>query len=581
MSVHASAVVAQIEDTQQSAAGSVNSSDVVDHLRSLAVKFLSQRLQTFQDEAEGFLFDLAGATEDEDLHSLYLDTISRLRNKREMLKREATERFVRLIKNPESRTSSFSTTAEKIDKLLLEGDDDLEATLAVKNLITQACERHAQPLESIEDILLQICENNVPNPLSPTLFCIAWKESVDLLKARLDTNVIIYKLFSKFVLSHLNTVYDRALSELSMQGISPRSRRSPSTVAPPKTNSSARPSPVAPPAAKKKEIDPGALTREMVIKRVLDILKTDGSRNTDEHRDRSVVDALTLLQGYVDVLQPPEGNEHPGRDATDMIHLFSRLAQIAHGDSFQKRERKVLEAVREIFNPILDNNTLAAKNRALAARLQIPAMKIAFLDASLVSSERHPLRVVLSKISTLNNAPSEYATVRNLVNRILAELAQDVDVLTEITGIAKPTPKTFEPVTPISSIPAQSLEKQIERQIKGRRLPDSIRTFVAGPWTEVLTKLSAEHGPTSENVKAALAVVDEISAVVQPHEHAAHHERVMDVIPRLVCKLQAQLALSSVDRSTKDQVLNQLIGIHAKSIHYKKTAGKTAPLKTR
>jgi hypothetical protein len=582
MSVHASAIVAQIDHTQRAAAGSVHHADQIEHLRSLAIKFLSQRLQSFHGEAEGLLFDLAAATQDEDLHSLYLDTISRLRNKRDLLQRETTERFLRMLKNPEARAMSFTTTAAKIDKLLLEGDDDLEGLLAIKNLITQACERHAERLEAIEDIHLQICDESVPNPLSPTLYCVAWKEAVDQLGAQLDTRVIIYKLFSKFVLNHLGTVYDRALSELSMQGISPRVRRlSKSEPAP----ASAPNRPVAAAAARKSELDPEALTRELVIKHSLETLKSESPRQGADSRDRAIVDALTLLQGYVDVLQPAETMTRPGREATDMVQLFSRLVQIAYGESVRKSDRETLDRVRGLFGPLLDDDRLDARVRALVARLQVPAMKTAFLDESFLANDDHPLRALLAGIGTLQSADddpsSDFTKARHCVARVLGELRQDVQVLDQIVAGGRSKPAASTVVLAATTTAADTLKGKLDRQVKGRRMPETIRTFIDTTWTDVLTALIERDGVNSDAVTAALATVGELVSVVQPHEHAAHHEKVLETIPRLLCSLQNGLAAVSFDRPLKDQVFNLLIGAHAKSIHFKKSNAKPGPLRTR
>jgi hypothetical protein len=582
MSVHASAVVAPIDQAQPAAGSSVNHADLIEHLRSLAVKFLSQRLQSFQEEAEGLLFDLAAATQDEDLHSLYLDTISRLRNKRDLIKREASERFIRLIKSPEARTISFTTTSAKIDNLLLDGDDDLESSLAVKNLISQACERHSDRLEAIEEIHLRICDKNLPNPLSPTLYCVAWKETVDLLKAQLDTKVIIYKLFSKFVLNHLGTVYDRALSELSMQGISPRVRRNPAAEPAPE-NVANRSGGAG--SQKASDLDPEALTRELVIKRSLEILKSESPRQSADSRERAILDALTLLQGYVDVLQPANSKTRPGREATDMIHLFSRLAQIAHGESFRKRDREILNAVRGMFDPMLDDDRLDPRVRALAARLQVPALKTAFLDASVLERADHPLRVLLSNIGAIAQADdrpnSDFSSARYAVTRVLSELRQDVCVLDQIVGARKPQAGSPTSVPRADPATADTPRGQIEKYVKGRRVPEIVRSFLDGAWTEVLTTLIETDGPTGESVRNALTAVDELVSVLQPHEHAAHHDKVMETIPRLLCKLQNGLATISFDRGLKDQVFNQLIGAHAKSIHFKKANIKPGPLKTK
>jgi len=188
--------------------------------KARAIEFLEQRLNYFQNNADDFLFELAGKTHDEDLNYLYLDIISRLRNKRDALKKVFFANFEKFYQDamlPQSAMGiAFTADSAAIDKLLLCGNDDLEAMIAIKNIAEKSQRQYADKLSALHAAIPPHQHQGLA-AVSPVLLCIAWKQAVDTLKLPVKAKFVVYKLFAKFVLDDLTTLYHGLLVEMGGQ----------------------------------------------------------------------------------------------------------------------------------------------------------------------------------------------------------------------------------------------------------------------------------------------------------------------------------------------------------------------------
>ena len=186
-------------------------------IKTRAAEFIEHRLNFFQNNVDDFLFELAGKTRDEDLNYLYLDTISRLRNKRDALKKFFVANFDQLCQDTTPCQSTMAalvtTDSAAIDKLLLSGNDDLEASIAMKNIVEQAQRRYAGELAALHAVI-PVSQHACLTAVSPVLLCVAWKQAVDTLKLSIKAKFVVYKLFSKFVLDDLATLYQGLLADV-------------------------------------------------------------------------------------------------------------------------------------------------------------------------------------------------------------------------------------------------------------------------------------------------------------------------------------------------------------------------------
>ena len=197
-------------------------------IKTRATEFIEQRLNYFENNVADFLFELAEKTRDEDLNYLYLDTVSRLRNKRDVLKKSFFANFETICQNPMTSQPApgmvFTADSAAIDKLLLNSNDDLEAVIAMKNIAEQAQRRYATELSALH-AATPAAQRQCLIAVSPMVLCIAWKQASDTLKLSVKAKFVVYKLFSKFVLEDLGTLYQSLLVKIN--GHSPAASSAP------------------------------------------------------------------------------------------------------------------------------------------------------------------------------------------------------------------------------------------------------------------------------------------------------------------------------------------------------------------
>jgi hypothetical protein len=544
----------------------------------MTMQFFADRLREFVAGADDFLFELAGKTKDEDLHYLYLDTISRLRNKREALTRTFSAAFTRLYRDcvASGRDDPAKTVVDPatIERLLLSGDDDVESAVAIKNLASRVEQRLARKIAAVGDCFAQTVHARA-NPLAPLNACIAWKEATDVIHAQIKSKYVIYKLFSKFVLSHLEQLYDHVIGVMSENGITPRTK-----------------APVVNTDAAVKQIDTTAsgefsadgFTREVVLKRVMEILKIGtATSNADAGKRRqAIIEALTVMQSYLDVLQSHAARQAGPNTSGDLVGLFGRLLTTACGENLRQEELDTIDLLRVMLDVTLDDKRIEARARELMSRLQLPLLKVAFLDRTFFDDSGHAGRRLLQVLAEIGLAGGSSADAaqqqriemaQRLVTRVVTELSDDVTVLEHIVDTSPLTQRGAAEVNRQVIDPrdaAKSVATQIAAKIRGRTLPESMRTFLHTIWIEVLLAIRDKKGSDSEEWTSALKAVDELATVAQKHDSPLHHDKVVEIVPGLLCKLQSGLALVSCDRQQRENLFNTLLKIHARSIQARK-----------
>ena len=110
-------------------------------------------------------------------------------------------------------------------------EQELEESIAIRNMIDKANELYADPLYCLSqrlDLLLasaDITEEN--NPFGPAVLCEAFRVAVNTLDTALTVKLLVLKLFDKFIIQHLDPVYETANSALVRGGVLPQLRGRP------------------------------------------------------------------------------------------------------------------------------------------------------------------------------------------------------------------------------------------------------------------------------------------------------------------------------------------------------------------
>src|SRR6185312_10485757 len=112
--------------------------------------------------------------------------------------------------------------------LSLVEDTELEESLAIASMVAKAENRLARALFAVNQRLSVIrggakIEDST-NPIAPAPLCQAFRQSMRELELNLETKLIVYKLFDRYVMTGLDALYDEVNMQLVQAGVLPQIR---------------------------------------------------------------------------------------------------------------------------------------------------------------------------------------------------------------------------------------------------------------------------------------------------------------------------------------------------------------------
>lgn len=252
-------------------------------------------------------------------------------------------------------------------------------------------------------------------------------------------------------------------------------------------------------------------------------------------------------------------------------------------------ERRIIELLTRLFDTLLSDSQLPAAFHAPVARLQVPAMRLALRDRELLESTQHPLWQLLDRIGLLGAArpnPSD--------PRALALLAHCGALADELTRLAVPDSIACRRVLDrlngftaeqlraqqsdaqrsVESLQfaerrdklEQTLTQRLADQLAPMKIPPLIRRFMTGTWAKVLAESMLRLGDQAEATRGYVKLVDELSWSLQLPDHPQSRQRLLALLPSLLQRLRAGMALVALPPSEQQSVLDELMTVHTEAL---------------
>ncbi len=564
-------------------------------LQDLQDQFVHRVTELFAamlDNTDDALFALADKAESNLVQSLYFDSMREVRLKRgEMEARfraDVLDGFRALRRQP-AGTAPAGGEREVADgsceELSLVEHDDLEESLAVDGMVGKARSRHAQALAQLrarlEHLLPGVGLDEGTNPVDPRRLCGAFRRAVQVLDLEVRAKLVVYKLFDKSVMEALGELYTRLNHLLINAGVlphiklkAPRARTSAGVYRP-------RDGDPGPPLAGVGE-DPcvyaagedgevfGALQTLLADRRgVTPDANPPGAATgvgaTAAYAPGDVLRALSLLQtGHR--LSLPEGEAHALGPVELRTALGGALAQLpggGFGKALGRVDEDIIDIVAMLFDFILGDGALPDRAKALLAQLQIPMVKVAFLDKSFFSSRRHPARQLLNElaqaVADADASEAVYRCAAEAVDRILQEFEDDVGVFAQVLeayrrDIAPEAVTALEPEPALESEPEpdpvdaarERARATLARCLEGRDPPAAVAALLRDAWMEVLTEIALDEQADPADWDGAVEVVERVLWSVEPKADYEARKRLIGAIPDLLRDLRRGLARISM-----------------------------------
>ena len=582
-------------------------------VREMTLKATANLVAELLDNVDDTLFDLAEKAESNASQTEYFDGMRETRKMRPRIERLFGERVIRgfadFAAGRQPKGSEAQRAFSASGELSLVDDRELEESLAVSSMVAKADGRLSSALVALNQRLSVLSggrsTTNTNNPLGPGALTEAFREALgELTEVNIRVRLIILKMFERYVLKALDTLYHDVNVRLVQAGVLPQLRH-PNVV---RRHASAGPAPRAAGGAVEAAAvggaadyltDPADDLHSELMQRLTSLLASrrqhvygdgglsaPGGSGLASLTPAELLGALTLLQGE----SRPLPAMPAATDTTAAIDMVQRLKdelmlQIQRLSGQAKAhvsgsDEDTIDLVGMLFEYILQDHTIPAPMQVLLARLQIPYLKVAILDRRMFAHATHPARKLLDQLADAAKGWSEesdrdhrlFGKVKNVVETLLQDFDDDIGVferqLAEFTQFAEQNRKRAELAESRATEAARGRERlqdarrraaqEILSRISGRNLPTLLRGVLTRPWANYLVLIVLRQGVESPEFRAAVHFVDDFVATIDPPRGDAERMQYKNALASIEKHLRAGLTTVAFQEPDIDRLLGEL-----------------------
>jgi hypothetical protein len=595
--------------------GSERVGELLDAVRAISGRRLQQWISNMFEHVDDALFDLAEKAENNAAQTHFFDGMREVRKRRPAVERGFLNAVNRELGNlSHAKDVAASANAGGPVELTLVADNELEESLAITSMIGKNEARLARDLFAVNQRLSVICGgrkiDDASNPTAPAMLSQAFRDAMRELNADMRVKLIIYKLFDRYLLSALETLYQEINAELIRAGVLPQLRHG--AVRNAGVGSAA---PAGSASATVTDVpmleDAGEIPDNLV--QTLHALfsarrMANGAAGGESHlrggaaslpSANELLGALSVLQSQIATtsLLPAGGVADAAALSHEVLQLKAQLlSQVGalrgeHASRVATIDEDTIDLVGMLFEFILEDRTLPAEMQVMLGRLQIPYLKAAILDRKLFAHRQHPARRLLDSMAEQAKGWSEesdrdrrlYDKIKSTVEQLLHDFDDDMGIferlladLQQFQELNKRRSEVAEQRVAESTRGREKLElarhraaREILERIGSQQLPPLVHGILARAWANHLVLTLLRQGDDSPEFKAALRFVDDFIASTRPAPDHDSRQLLRRMLPGIERALRHGLANVAFQAQDIERLLAQL---HA---FYRQQLGET------
>jgi hypothetical protein len=259
------------------------------------------------------------------------------------------------------------------------------------------------------------------------------------------------------------------------------------------------------------------------------------------------------------------------------------------GAASATREVRVSALLSRLFALIQADTLLPSALRAVLARLQVAAMRVAIQDGTMLDSVDHPVWRLMNRIASAGvsyPAPGDkrLAALLAFCDALAEEIsrAQVGDALPFRRAVARIDAFLAEQMqwqlraaedgvaalqrAERREVLEQLLSQRLTEQMATLRSSAPIRRFVTGSWAKVLAEAMVRFGDGTEPTPSYLKTVDDLLWSLQTPDHPQSRQRLVGLLPGLLQRLRSGMALIALPEAEQQAVLDELMAVHAEAL---------------
>lgn len=258
-------------------------------------------------------------------------------------------------------------------------------------------------------------------------------------------------------------------------------------------------------------------------------------------------------------------------------------------------DRQIVELLSLLFEAVLRDDQLSAATRAVLARLQVSALRVALGDATMLESDQHPVWQLMNRIAAATRLwprPDDPRAAQ------LLEFSESL--ATQIAASSQPSAELYSRgLEQLDEHLAQQQQAQREESrslIESLTLADrrdtlqdeladqfaeqfsSIKTaplvvrFMTQEWPRVVAESLLRFGAQDEQSTALLKVADDLRASLLVDTN--NRQQLFSLLPPLLKRLRAGMALISLPEAQQKALLDDLMDAHNQLLGFSKRSGE-------
>ena len=574
---------------------------ILEKSRELLSERVGDAIAGMFDRAEATFTELAEKTQDAEAQAALMAGRDFAGRQREAIQSEFQERYlkafqkrVRKVKRGLNRTIAGDATGAFEIELELVDDKDLEETLRFNKLATrirQHCDEGLGALDQRAAVMLG--DGNLQsedNPFGTLLMCEAFKQACREVETDAQVRATVMHLFDEQMLDDLSSGYDDVNELLVENSILPKIRYT--VVKKPrgaKKGESADDGPEesANPAEPALPSDLFGALQKLMGGTTMPGAAGMGVGGVPMVQGAELLGSLTQVQ-MANLAAMASGAMVPA--SAGVTNVLHDLKQSPVGQSMGQMDAMTLNVVSMLFDQLFDDPKVPAGVKALAARLQIPILKVAIADKTLFSDKAHPAREHLDILgdfaATLPQDFDEkhplYPRLEPIELEIVEKFVDKVDVFVaaneKLRVLAAEEEKRAAEATQVESKRLEQLEnlsagrsaaqEEIRARLREHHPGQAVRDFLVQQWIKVLLVVHAQGGKEGPAWAQAIGTMDQLLWSVEPKPTTADQRKLSSQVPALLKALTNGLNSVGVDDSVRTAFYAELMKLHTKMIAF-------------
>ncbi len=266
----------------------------------------------------------------------------------------------------------------------------------------------------------------------------------------------------------------------------------------------------------------------------------------------------------------------------DNLDLHSQIQEAIGDHSLTPTQLNTANLIKKLFDAISDDTNIDILVTNEITRLQVPYLKVALLDISILKHTQHPARKVLNLLAEIglpvdDEQDPNFTWIQTIIKFILNKFDENLDVFENILEKVTSEQHKLKAEAKKRSDSAKSVAKkeakkrflkkrvldELHGYIANKQLPRQIYELVLKGFTPLFLQLHVKAGKDSKQWHSAIHTFRKIIESVQPQTSVYSLKRILKQAPGLLGDAQKLLA-KVLQKEDQRDLLNGLKYIYKK-----------------